>query len=48
VQLIGSDQHIGFTQPLDGLHLTLPAAAPSTEAAYVFRIATHCGSAPHS
>jgi alpha-L-fucosidase len=48
VQLIGSDQHIGFTQRLDGLHLSLPAAAPSTEAAYVFRIATHCGSASRS
>ena len=48
VQLLGSPGDISFAQQPDGLHLTLPAAAPSNEAAYVFRITTHCQPAPHS
>jgi alpha-L-fucosidase len=42
VQLLGSDQKIAFAQQPDGLHLTLPSAAPSNQAAYVFRITTRC------
>jgi len=42
VQLVGSPGDIAFAPQPDGLRLTLPASAPSNEAAYVFRIATHC------
>ncbi len=42
VQLLGSPGDISFASQPDGLRLTLPAAAPSNEAAYVFRIATRC------
>jgi alpha-L-fucosidase len=42
VQLLGSPGDIAFAQQPDGLRLTLPPAAPSNEAAYVFRITTHC------
>ncbi len=42
VQLLGSPEDIGFALKPDGLQLTLPAAALSNEAAYVFRITTHC------
>jgi hypothetical protein len=48
VQLLGSPGDIGFAQQLDGLRLTLPTSAPPNEAAYVFRITTHCQPAPHS
>jgi alpha-L-fucosidase len=42
VKLLGSPDDIGFAAQPDGLRLTLPAGAPSKEAAYVFRITTHC------
>ncbi len=42
VHLIGSPTAVPFTQQLDGLHLTLPATAPPSGIAYVFRIATRC------
>jgi alpha-L-fucosidase len=42
VELLGSPGDIKFAQQPDGLQLTLTAAAPSQEAAYVFRITTHC------
>jgi alpha-L-fucosidase len=42
VQLLGSPGDIAFAPQPDGLRLTLPASAPSSQAAYVFRIATHC------
>jgi len=42
VGLIGSPSAIPFRQMDDGLHLTLPNAAPEGDIAYVFRIATHC------
>ena len=44
VRLIGSPTDVPFTQQPDGLHLTLPANAPPSGIAYVFRIATQC---PH-
>jgi len=50
VSLLGASQSIPFHQQPDGLHLTLPAAAPSdlpTDIAYVFAIPTHCTSATH-
>jgi hypothetical protein len=45
VQLLGSPGDIKFAQQTDGLRVTLPAAAASKEAAYVFRIATRCPAA---
>jgi alpha-L-fucosidase len=48
VQLLGSPGDIEFAPQPDGLRLTLPIAAPSHEAAYVFRITTDCRRASHS
>jgi alpha-L-fucosidase len=45
VDLLGTRDRIPFQQTADGLHLTLPDAAPSTlpaPAAYVFRLRTTC------
>ena len=45
VTLLGTGQPIASRQESDGLHLTLPAAAPATlpnDVAYVFAIPTHC------
>ena len=42
VGLLGSEAHIGFSQHPDGLHLSLPADAPSAGIAFVFRIQTQC------
>jgi alpha-L-fucosidase len=42
VQLLGSPGDIAFVPQPDGLRLTLPASAPSNQAAYVFRVVTHC------
>jgi alpha-L-fucosidase len=42
VQLLGSPGDIAFAPQPDGLRLTLPVSAPSSQAAYVFRMATHC------
>ena len=50
VSLLGASQSIPFHQQPDGLHLTLPAAAPSdlpADIAYVFAIPTNCASATH-
>ena len=50
VSFLGASQSIPFHQQPDGLHLTLPAAAPSdlpADIAYVFAIPTHCASATH-
>ncbi|HEY4381938.1 MAG TPA: alpha-L-fucosidase [Acidobacteriaceae bacterium] len=46
VQLFGSPGEVAYTQQANGLHLTLPAAAPSSGIAYVFRIGTRCGARP--
>lgn len=42
VQLLGSPGDVAFKQQPDGLQITFPASAPASQAAYVFRIATHC------
>jgi alpha-L-fucosidase len=42
VQLIGAPSDVPFTEQPDGLHLILPATAPPSGIAYVFRIATQC------
>jgi len=47
VRLLGSPGDIEFAEQPDGLRLTLPATPPK-EAAYVFRIMTHCEQAAHS
>jgi alpha-L-fucosidase len=51
VNLLGTSQSIAFHQEPDGLHLTLPIAAPAAlpkDIAYVFAIPLHCsGSIQH-